>query len=30
MLSLDINSIGFEAESEFYKFNEIVLKNYRK
>lgn len=28
MLSLDIKSIGFEAESEFYKFNELVLKNY--
>lgn len=28
MLSLDINSIGFETESEFYKFNELVLKNY--
>ena len=30
MLSLDINSIGFETESEFYKFNELVLKKYRK
>lgn len=30
MLSLDINSIGFETESEFYKFNELVLKNYRR
>ena len=28
MLSLDINSIGFETEAEFYKFNELVLKNY--
>lgn len=26
-LSLDINSIGFETESEFSRFNEIVLKN---
>ena len=28
MLSLDINSIGFETEAEFYKFNELVLKNF--
>ena len=25
-LSLDINSVGFEAEPEFSRFNEIVLK----
>ena len=25
-LSLDINSVGFDAESEFFRFNEIVLK----
>lgn len=27
-LSLDINSVGFEAESEFSRFNEIVLKTF--
>lgn len=27
MLLLDINSVGFEAEPDFFRFNEIVLKN---
>ena len=27
-LSLDINSVGFETESEFSRFNEIVLRNF--
>lgn len=27
-LSLDINSIGFEAEPEFSRFNEMILKNF--
>lgn len=27
-LSLDINSIGFEAEPEFFRFNEMVLKTF--
>ena len=26
-MSLDVNSIGFETESEFFRFNEIVLEN---
>lgn len=27
-LSLDINSVGFETESEFSRFNEIVLRSF--